>query len=87
MGWMFATIGIILLMIFLMLFLYLKTREFIPILFVYCFSLLLGVISFSVSRIPFTPYIQIFFMLFQTIIFYLVCTKTNFTEVLKKGVD
>jgi len=59
-----------LLMIF-MLALYLKVRIFLIILIVFLFSLVMGVSALENGNLPFTPYIQNFFLLFQTMIFLL----------------
>lgn len=82
-GWMFATIGLVLLLMVVMLYLYVKMREFLPILLVFLFSLIIGVQSFSVSRIPFTPSFQIFFIMFQGIIF--LMTSMDLIEYKKRG--
>lgn len=69
-SWMFGTIGIMFFLMVITLFLYLKTKEFLPILFVFLFSIIISIGSISI-QLPFTPYFQIFFMLFQTIFFML----------------
>lgn len=51
----------------LMLLCYLKIRIPLVILFIFLFSLIIGVIFLSVENIPFTPFIQIFFIFFQFI--------------------
>ena len=70
-GWMFAICLILVLLIYLMLYLYVKIEEFEPMLIVFLFSLIIGTTSLSVIDIPFTPWFQIFFMLFQTVLFLL----------------
>lgn len=60
----------------LMVFCYLKIRVFVLILGIYLFSLVIGFNAMSESVIPFTPYLQIFFLIFQTIIFVLVSIDT-----------
>lgn len=57
----------------LMIFLYMKLRVFTVILTVFLFSLIFGMLSMSFEFLPFTPFISIFFMLFQTI-FFLITT-------------
>ena len=52
-----------------MLVLYTKLRRFVLITVVFLFSLVIGMMSIQETSIPFSPYIQIFFLLFQTIIF------------------
>jgi len=74
-GWIFGTIGIMFILMILTLFLYFKTREFISILLVFLFSIILGISSFSI-QLPFTPWFQIFFVLFQSIFF--VLTALNY---------
>lgn len=53
----------------LMVYCYLKLRIFWLILIIYLFSLIIGVLAVSESIIPFTPYLQIFFLIFQSILF------------------
>jgi len=60
----------------LMMFCYLKMRVFVLILAIYLFSLIIGITSFSESVIPFTPFLQIFFLIFQSIIFILTAIQT-----------
>lgn len=60
----------------LMLFCYLKIRVFVLILGIYLFSLIIGITAFNESVIPFSPYLQIFFLVFQSIIFILVAIQT-----------
>lgn len=64
----------------LMIFLYTNLREFLPILVVFLFSILFGSLAVSIVYFPFTPFIQIFFMLFQSSIFMLTTI-----EIFKKG--
>lgn len=63
------TLFVIIFLFIIMLFCYLKIRVFIVILLIYLFSLIIGFSSMNESIIPFTPYLQIFFLLFQTVIF------------------
>ena len=63
-------IVLFLLMIF-MLYLYMKVRVWVAILVLYMFSLVIGFIAVNDGAIPFTPYLQIFFLVFQTILFFL----------------
>lgn len=51
----------------LMLICYLKVRILLVILLVFLFSLIIGVMFLSIENVPFTPYIQIFFILFQSV--------------------
>ena len=67
-GIMFGAIIVILLLLFLMIYFYSKKRYFLPILVVFLFSLIIGMLSMEFG-IPFTPYVQIFFMLMQSVFF------------------
>lgn len=58
-------------LIFLMLYLYVKTEDYEPILIVFLFSLIIGTMSLPIINFPFTPWFQIFFLLFQTVLFLL----------------
>jgi hypothetical protein len=69
--WIFPFIEFffIIFLLCLMGYLYKKMRIWVMILLVFTFSLIFGIISIMRFDIPFSPYIQIFFILFQTIIF------------------
>lgn len=69
-GPLFMIITLLFLML-IMVSLYMKVRIFLVILVVFVFSLVMGNISLSNGDIPFSPYLQIFFMVFQTFIFIL----------------
>ena len=56
----------------LMLFCYIKVRVFLVILVIYLFSLVIGITAMNESIIPFSPFLQIFFLVFQSIIFIIV---------------
>lgn len=64
-GLMFGSILLILVLIILMLYFFRHYKDYLPILVIYLFSLVIGMNSF-IYGIPFTPYIQIFFILLQT---------------------
>jgi len=66
------TFFVIIFLFALMLFCYLKIRVFLLILAIYLFSLIIGLSAMNESIVPFTPFLQIFFLLFQTIIFTIV---------------
>lgn len=53
----------------IMVVLYTKVRIFLVILTVFLFSLVIGMSSLEQFDIPFSPYIQIFFLVFQSIFF------------------
>ena len=59
----------------LMLYCYMKIRIFLVILVIYLFSLIIGFSALNESIIPFTPYLQLFFLVFQTIIFIIVALE------------
>ena len=69
-GVMFAFILMLILMMVLMIYAYKKMRKFLPVLIIFLFSLIMGMSSMSVIGFPHTPWFQLFFMLFQTVIFY-----------------
>ena len=77
------SIIILFLLMVIMIVLYCKIRRFIVILMLFLFSLIIGIDSLKQGIIPFSPYIQIFFLLFQTIIFLIVAIETN--KVYKKS--
>ncbi len=60
---------ILLILMILMLVVYLKVRIFLVVLVIFLFSLVIGIGALVESNIPFTPYIQIFFLMFQLSIF------------------
>lgn len=66
----------------LMLFLFLKIGRFELILIVFLFSLVIGMTSIIDNNLPFSPYFQLFFLLFQTIVF--STDSMNFYEFKKK---
>lgn len=63
---------ILFMLMILMIILYLKMRVFLIVLVLFLFSLVIGMSSIQEGAIPFSPYIQIFFLLFQTTIFFIV---------------
>ena len=65
----FLAIFILIILLVIMLILYLKMRLFLPILVVFLFSLVIGMNSLTLEYIPFNPYVSIFFILFQSVIF------------------
>lgn len=66
---------IIFLMIFMAI-LYAKVRIFLVILIVYVFSLVIGVDALQDFTIPFSPYLQVLFLLYQSLFFLLTAIKT-----------
>lgn len=65
----FLALFILVILLVIMLILYLKMRVFLPILVVFLFSLIIGFNSISIENIPLNPYLSIFFILFQSVIF------------------
>lgn len=61
-------------LLILMIYFYGRNRVFPIMLIIFLFSLIIGVNSFSVHNIPFTPYFQLFFLLIQAVFF----TLTSF---------
>lgn len=71
-AWIIISLLILVFLMCLMLFLYYTKgrRQFLPILIIYLFSIIIGIGSFSI-QLPLTPYFQIMFLLFQSIYFVL----------------
>jgi len=67
----FIVMIILILLIGFMFFLYLKpfTYNYLIILIVFLFSLIIGMESMTYEYLPFNPYLSIMFLLIQTIIF------------------
>jgi hypothetical protein len=80
-GYLFASIVFMVFLMVLMIYLYVKIDRFLPLLVIFLFSIIIGMVSFSGSYLPFTPFIQLFFILFQTIIFYLFIEKKDFKRI------
>lgn len=70
-GFMFGTIIIMVLLLILMIYFYLKVRKFLPILVIFLFSLIIGMATLSSFVVPFYPWFNVFFILFQSVIFML----------------
>lgn len=62
-------VGILIAFMILMIYCYAKLRIFPLILLITLISLIIGVISIELSYNPFTPYFQVFFILFQIVFF------------------
>ena len=69
------SILILVLFIIFMVYLYQKVKKFLPELVVFLFSIVIGMLSISSLGIPYTPWIQIFFILIQGIFFYLAVER------------
>lgn len=66
----FSILVLFLLMI-IMIIVYAKMRVFLVILVIFLFSIVMGMTALQDFSIPFSPYLQIFFLMFQTVIFIL----------------
>lgn len=69
----FLSIGVLLVLILFMGYCYMKLRNFAIYTVVFIFSIIFGVSSLELKYLPFTPYLQIFFILIQTTL-YLIMT-------------
>lgn len=77
-----ATLTIMFFFIGLILVLYLKYKMYHIIIIVYLFGLVIGAMSFTIGYIPFTPYFQIFYVVFLTVIF--VYTSIDYNKYKNK---
>lgn len=68
-GVMFAHIILLIFMILLMIYLFKKVKEVLPIIVVYMFSIIMCFVCLQDTYFPFTPYFQIFCMLIQSSFF------------------
>ena len=75
------SIFMLIFLMILMLYFYMKVKRFLPTLILFLFSIIFGMTSFNVAYIPFTPWAQIFFMLYQTIFFYLKIDEKGFKNL------
>lgn len=71
----------LIILIVLSLYCYLKVRRFLLNLVIYLFSLIIGFNALNESTIPFTPYIQIFFLFFQTTILLIMAIEVRTKNV------
>lgn len=62
---------ILLILMIVMVFLFTRKKVWLPILIVFLFSLVIGINSLGTPNFPFSPYFQIFFIVFQTVFFLL----------------
>jgi hypothetical protein len=46
-----------------------KIRIFTIVLVIFLFSIVIGILSMSIQELPFNPYLPLFFILFQSILF------------------
>jgi hypothetical protein len=80
-GYMFASMATMIILIILMIYFYMKVKRFLPILVVFLFSIVIGMTSFGGAFIPFMPWFQICFMLIQTTFFYLFIDERGFKNL------
>lgn len=73
----FVHVAILFFLIVLILYCYQKIDDYIPVVAVYSFSLMIGVESLAHPHAPFSPMLEIFFLIFQTTIFLLVAMEFN----------
>jgi len=66
---------ILVMMMLFMLYFYTKVKKMVFVLLIYVFSLPFGLISLGEYNIPFSPWFQLFFLMFQTIIFFMSAMK------------
>ena len=83
-GLMFAHLFILVFFLVLILYLFMKIVNFLPILVVYMFSLLVGLDSFTHLHTPFSPLFEIFFLMFQTTIFLLTAFNVYDNKIKKR---
>ena len=83
-GLMFAHLFVLVFFMLLMLYLFMKIVNFLPILVVYTFSLLIGVESFTHLHTPFSPLFELFFLMFQTTIFLLTAFNVYDNKIRKR---
>lgn len=75
------SISILFLLMVLMLIFYLKVRIFLIIGTIFLFSLIIGMVSISKFMLPFSPYIQLLFLTFQSVFF--IITTLELKEKLR----
>ena len=70
------TVFILVILMFFMAYMYIRVRSFTVTTIIFLFSLIFGYMAFGFTEIPFSPYIQIFFMVFQLVFFILDSLQT-----------
>ena len=68
----FLVLFVLIILMGLMILIYTKLRIWVISLVIFLFSLIFGMMSISYEFLPFTPYLSIFFLLFQTVFFLLI---------------
>lgn len=70
-----AVLSIMVSLVILMIILFVKVKRYYLILITFLFSLVIGALSLTEGAIPFTPFTQLFFLLFNSVVFYLSATE------------
>lgn len=74
-GLMFAHIFILMFFIILMIYCMNKFKDYLTVLTVYSFALIIGMESLTHIHTPFSPMLEIFFLVFQTVLFLIASLK------------
>ena len=83
-GFMFGHLFVLVFFMLLMLYLFMKIINFLPILVVYTFSLLIGMESFTHLHTTFSPLLEFFFLMFQTTLFLLASFNVYDNKIKKR---
>ena len=83
-GYMFAHLFVLVFFMLLMLYLFMKIVNFLPIIVVYAFSLLIGLHSFEHLHTTFSPLLELFFFMFQTTLFLLASFNVYDNKIKKR---
>ncbi len=83
-GFMFGHLFVLVFFMLLMLYLFMKIVNFLPILVVYTFSLLIGMESFTHLHTTFSPLLELFFLMFQTTLFLLASFNIYDNKIRKR---
>ena len=65
----FVHVAILFFLIILIIYCYQKIDDYLPVIAIYSFSLIIGFESFAHPHAPFSPWLETFFLVFQTTIF------------------
>lgn len=84
-GILFAQMVMFFFLIVLMIYYSKRIKQYLTIIVIYLFSIIMIFLSFNNSHTLFTPYFEIFFMLFQTSLFIQVAIEYYTIEKRKKG--
>jgi len=67
-----------------MLIFYLKLKIYLIILTIFLFSIIFSIMALNIYLLPFSPYLQIFFLMFQAVIFLFTTLELNEKRGIKK---